>query len=374
MKKLRDLLVVSGVPIDRLTMEQAVEFIDQFVIEGRLVGRCHQVITVNADFIVKSIFDQDLLRILQDAQLSTPDGISLIWSSRLLGVPIEHRVCGSDLVPRLASLASEKGYSLYLLGAGPGVALRAAQLLQKEYPNLKIVGVSAPPTVQLHQQDLPLVEEINATRPDILLVAFGNPKQEKWISMHQPILRTSVAIGVGGTFNFIAGEVKRAPQWFQNAGLEWLYRTWQEPSRFGERIVLDSLFFFPQLFRQIWTTNERLKCQKSFSSNFKIEILDQVVVLRLLGNITVRDQPALKENIESILTEHPYLIVDLSKVKFIDSVALGLLVAMAKFCREADGDLWLAGATSDIKQTLSCSRLQRFFAIYNTVEQALDAR
>jgi N-acetylglucosaminyldiphosphoundecaprenol N-acetyl-beta-D-mannosaminyltransferase len=202
---MRKLLIILGVPIDDLDMSQALMRLEQFIALGRSTGKSHQVATINADFVVNSLNDSELRRILQESDMATADGMPLVLGARLLGVPLADRVTGADLVPALAERAAQKGYSIFLLGARPGVGIRAAEILQERYPGLTIAGVIAPPNVPIQAMDRSILDQIKAAKPDILLVAFGNPKQEKWIRMYADTLAVPVCIGVGGTFDMIAG-------------------------------------------------------------------------------------------------------------------------------------------------------------------------
>jgi N-acetylglucosaminyldiphosphoundecaprenol N-acetyl-beta-D-mannosaminyltransferase len=132
---MRKLIVISGIPIDDLNVEETLDRLEEFVEIGRATGKNHQIATVNADFIVKAMSDPELRFLLQESDLLMPDGMPLVWGSRLLGLPMEERVAGSDIVPMLAERAAQKGYSLYLLGAAPGIAQQAADILQRKVPH-----------------------------------------------------------------------------------------------------------------------------------------------------------------------------------------------------------------------------------------------
>src|SRR6185503_12601611 len=220
---MRKLLIILGVPVDDLNMVEALERLEEFIRVGRATGKSHQIATVNADFVVNSLHDPELRRILQESDMATADGMPLVMGARMLGVPLTGRVTGADMVPALAERAAERGYSIFLLGARDGVAARAAQILKSRYAGLKIVGVLSPPNTSLLEMDRTILDEVKAAKPDILLVAFGNPKQEKWISMYANELSVPISIGIGGTLDMIAGITKRAPLWMQRWGLEWLY-------------------------------------------------------------------------------------------------------------------------------------------------------
>jgi N-acetylglucosaminyldiphosphoundecaprenol N-acetyl-beta-D-mannosaminyltransferase len=151
---------------------------------------------------------------------------------------IDERVAGADLVPAIAELAARKGYSIFLLGAGPQIAARAGAILQERYPGLKIVGAVSPPYGSVFEIDTGILEEIKAARPDFLLVAFGNPKQEKWIDKHKSELKVKVCIGIGGSLDVFAGTVKLAPEFYRKHGLEWFYRLCKEPWRYKRMLDL----------------------------------------------------------------------------------------------------------------------------------------
>src|SRR6185503_16737239 len=150
---MRKLLIILGVPVDDLNMAEALERLEDFIRIGRSTGKSHQIATVNADFVVNSLHDPELRRILQESDMATADGMPLVLGARLLGVPLTGRVTGADLVPALAERAAQQGYSIYLLGAQPGVAAQAAQVLQRNYPDLNIAGILSPPNCSILEMD-----------------------------------------------------------------------------------------------------------------------------------------------------------------------------------------------------------------------------
>src|SRR4029079_1276879 len=157
---MRKLLIILGVPVDDLNMSEALERLEEFIKIGHATGKSHQVATVNADFVVNSLHDPELRRILQESDMATADGMPLVMGARLLGVPLADRVTGADLVPALAERAAQKGYSIFLLGARPGVAARAGQILQSRYPGLKIVGIISPPNTSVLEMDQSILDEV----------------------------------------------------------------------------------------------------------------------------------------------------------------------------------------------------------------------
>ncbi|MCB0062323.1 MAG: WecB/TagA/CpsF family glycosyltransferase, partial [Caldilineaceae bacterium] len=335
--------------------------------------RGHQIATINADFVVKSLYDADLRRILQEADMATADGMPLVWSARLLGVPLEGRVTGADMVPALAERAAEKGYSIYFLGAAPGVAEQAAAILQERHPGLKVAGCRAPTREEVERGDPSIVEECRAAQPDILLVAFGNPKQEKWIAQHAKALQVPVMMGVGGTFDFIAGVTKRAPGWMQESGLEWLYRLLCEPRRLWKRYATD-LFGFGWFFLWQWWIMRQGANTPAVLPKSDFFIVKDTVILNVQGRLDSSNQHAFAQKATQSLSTNPYLIINLADTEFLDSSAIGTLVALTKQARDDGGNLWLANVPTAIVNTLSLLRLEQFFDICDDIDSALQTR
>jgi N-acetylglucosaminyldiphosphoundecaprenol N-acetyl-beta-D-mannosaminyltransferase len=224
-----------GVPIARIDMNGALARVEQFVEERRP----HMIVTSDTPILVRAHDDQRFQEVVRSADIVTADGRGVVWMARVLGLPIKERVSGADLVERICQRAAERGYSVYLIGAQPGVADEAARVLQSRYPGLRIAGTRH--GYFTRDEEPAVVSAIAEARPDVLLVAFGAPKQELWIREHLDQIQAPVAIGVGGTFDVLAGRVKRAPQWVQQAGLEWLYRALREPKRIPRLMALPRL-------------------------------------------------------------------------------------------------------------------------------------
>ena len=365
---MRKLLVIAGIPIDDLTMDEALDRIEEFIASGRP----HQIATVNADFIVKAWDDPELRYILQAADMLTADGMPLVWGARLLGVPLQDRVTGADLAPALAKRGAQKGWRFYFLGAHPGVAARAAEILTQRHPGLQVAGVYSPPMSSVVEMEAAILERIRQARPDVLLVAFGNPKQEKWIHMHQAALNVPVAIGVGGTLDFIAGETRRAPQWMQRVGLEWTFRLLQEPRRLWRRYVVDLVQFTRFFAWQWWMQRQGRRLAPIVPQASEVEMGGQVI-LSLSGPITAANRAPFAARAQQVLARNPHLILNLSQVPFIDSAGMGGLVDLTKRARAAGGDLRLAGAPPQVRRTFELLRLDCFFTLDETLETGLAA-
>ncbi len=220
-------MAILGLPVSVITYDQWMALIDTWVKSSG--GRMHHVCTVNPEMLMIARRDPVFRVVLERADLTVPDGIGLLWAAKHQGKPLPQRVTGSDGVPRIAKEAAARGWRLFLLGAAPGVAERAAAILTEQNPGLQIMGTySGSPSPD---EEAALVERVNASGADILLVAYGAPEQDKWIARNSPRLQVKMAMGIGGTLDFVAGVIPRAPVGWQRFGLEWLYRLILQPWR-----------------------------------------------------------------------------------------------------------------------------------------------
>jgi N-acetylglucosaminyldiphosphoundecaprenol N-acetyl-beta-D-mannosaminyltransferase len=234
---------ILGVNVHALTNALTLALIEEFIASQHP----HQLVTVNPEFVVEAQHDAEFRHIINTAALALPDGTGLLKAARFLGAtPLPERVPGSDLVVRLAELSHQKGYRLYFLGAQEGVAAQAAAKLKKQYPRLNGVGCYAGSPAP--EENETIVQRILSAQPDILLVAYGAPKQDKWIARNLNRLNVPVCIGVGGSFDFIAGAATRAPRWLQRLDLEWLHRLLMQPWRW--RRIYNAVFRFSWLVLQ----------------------------------------------------------------------------------------------------------------------------
>jgi N-acetylglucosaminyldiphosphoundecaprenol N-acetyl-beta-D-mannosaminyltransferase len=227
-------ITLLGVPVSAITYAEWLDRIGGWVAES--ARRLHHVCTVNPEMLMIAQSDPNFRHILQRADLTVPDGVGLLWAARRRGQPLPERVTGSDGVPLIAERAAREGWRLFLLGAAPGVADRAAEVLRARYPDLIIAGIySGSPSAQ---EEADICARVNASQADVLFVAYGAPEQDKWIARNSPRLRAAMAMGVGGSLDFVAGVLPRAPLWMQRAGLEWLYRLYLQPWRIKRMLRL----------------------------------------------------------------------------------------------------------------------------------------
>jgi N-acetylglucosaminyldiphosphoundecaprenol N-acetyl-beta-D-mannosaminyltransferase len=234
---------ILNVKVHALTGAQTLALIEQFIASGRP----HQLTTVNPEFVVEAQHDEAFRQIINQAALALPDGIGLLKAAHFLGTtPLPERVAGSDLVVRLAELSHRKGYRIYFLGAKEGVAEKAIAQLKLDYPGLNVAGCYAGSPAP--EENEAILRRILLVQPDILLVAYGAPKQDKWIARNLERLQVPVCIGVGGSFDFLAGMTRRAPLWLQRLGLEWLHRLLTQPWRW--RRIWNAVPYFSWLVLQ----------------------------------------------------------------------------------------------------------------------------
>ncbi len=243
---------IAGVPIDPIDMASAKARLRTAMGSHRLF----HVATINLDFVVRAQSDPALRRIFLRSDLNLADGAPVVWLGRLLGARIPERVAGADLIPALLADAAGVGARIFLLGGEGGAAEAAAGRLRESYPGLIIAGVCEPPRAAVEDMDnAGILARIAEARPDVLLVAFGHPKQERWIDLHRDQLPVSLAIGVGCVFDLIAGRSRRAPRWMQQLGLEWAYRLAREPRRLLRRYATDAAWLLPiaaKVLRSRW--------------------------------------------------------------------------------------------------------------------------
>lgn len=249
--------VLLGTPVDDVTLDEAIDLIASMIEIGRRTGRVHQIATVNIDFVVNAFNDEELRSIMQRSDLSIPDGMGIVWGGNALGTPIRERSAGADLVPALAARAAREGWRLCLFGGPPGVADRAADVLRASSPGVDVVVVEAPMVAADGSMDAAVVDALRAVRADVIGVALGNPKQERWVARYGHAVGAPVSIGIGGTLDFITGATTRAPAWMQRSGLEWIHRALSEPRRLMRRYAHDVRVFAPRLAVQMWIGRTR---------------------------------------------------------------------------------------------------------------------
>ena len=227
-------LDIMGLQFDNVTMDEAAARAEK-ILAGEKT--CY-VVTPNAEIAYEALHDEKLRALINDADLVLPDGAGVVLASKLLKTP-KQKVAGVDFADRLLSVLEKTGGGLFLLGSKPGIAELAAQKMTGKHPKLRICGMND----GYFKDEAPVIEKINAAKPDVLFVCLGAPKQEIFMKTHLKELHVKLMIGLGGSLDSFAGTVKRAPNWMIRCNLEWLYRLIKEPKRFGRMLRLPKYLF-----------------------------------------------------------------------------------------------------------------------------------
>jgi len=357
---------ILGVPFHDVTINEAVRFIEEKIDEGGF----HQVATANVDFLMHSLRDKELQNILCSCDLVVPDGMPILWAARLLGTALKERVCGVDLVPSLAALCVERDFSIFLLGASDAISAGAAENLKKRFPGLRIAGRYSPPLQTLERMNHEeILKRIAMAKPDILLVAFGNPKQEKWIAMHRDRLQVPVCIGIGGSLDFISGAIHRSPQWIQKAGFEWLFRVFQEPKRLTKRYLGDAIGLALHMPAQL--INTALQPRHKADSSILQEQIGNIEIFSIQGDFTGTLVNEFQELAKTASENGKHLILDLGQTTYLGQDSLGTLIQLSVTARERRHQLWLAEPQPPLRRMIKSAHLDTCFMTAATLDDAV---
>ncbi len=359
-------VAILGIPIDNLTMDETLEAIESSIYQGGF----HQIATANVDFLVNSIHDLEFKEILSACDLVLPDGMPLVWASRLMRSSLQERVSGSDLVPRIVKLAALRGYRIFLLGASEPSSLGAARWIAKHYPQTQVVGRYCPAMSELDAMDHEdILLQVEAARPDILLVAFGSPKQEKWLAMHRHRLHVPVCIGVGGSLDLLAGLSPRAPLGMQRLGMEWLFRTYLEPARLGVRYARDAFGLVRYMTLQLAATAAQRK--RGMINSITEETIGAATVLRVTGSLTGFPVAGFEAEAQLAVGKGHHLVLDLTGTSFLGADALGALIHVSNSAKRHHRELWLTGLRPFLSRVIHATQLESSFRIAPKVADAL---
>jgi len=347
--------LLFGVPVDDVTMDEAVAAIGRLVASGRRQRRTHQVATVNVDFLVNAETDHSNRALLQAADLSIADGMPILWGARSAGMPLRERVSGADLVPALAGRAGPEGWHIHLFGSSPGTAEAAAELLRGRFPGARITADSGPIISDVSAVDEDVLTRITSLDPDILCVALGNPKQERFIANNRDRLRTPVMIGVGGTFDLLIGDKKRAPVWVQRIGLEWVVRVAQEPRRLAQRYARDAWIFFPRLVTELRVLRRE---HRSTRGTVQIDVAGR--------NVTISPSPNAHgdeggwETAAAALYAGSTLVLSLHDCPALKVRDLAVLVGMARIARREGAAISVGAIGPRLAEQMRSLKLDAF--------------
>lgn len=394
-----------GIPVHAIRMDEGLAAIGRMVEGFRLDGRARQVVTLNVDFLVqalgwavRSARHPELYDVMRRADLVVADGMPVVWASRLLGGRLPERVAGADMVPALAAMAAEQGFSIFLLGGKPGSAEQAARLLQERNPGLQVAGVLAPDIASsgaglasFMEDDVPILAAVNDARPDILLIGLGCPKQELWFHRNRRALKAAVSIGVGGTFEFICGNVARAPAWMQRSGLEWLFRIYAEPTRLWRRYALGLIQFSflvlpPVVYARFRMLLGRFGGGAGTGDADRATVIPGVFrgsgktaraveVMRLPRILDRTREEELRGVLYSVLESGRSLILDAADVQRLDAAGEGLLLGVWRRAQQLGLQVRLASVHPIMQRSLRVARCWDLFAplSHASIEDALPA-
>ncbi|MCF7817359.1 MAG: WecB/TagA/CpsF family glycosyltransferase [Kiritimatiellales bacterium] len=353
-------LVIYGVPFHNVTFAEAVDWVEARIRSGRPAN----IATANLDFVTRAWHDPEVQRLLIDADLVIADGFPVVKLSPFFGPALKARVTGSDITPLLAERAAREGFGIYALGAAEGVAKKAMQILKERNPGLKVSGTYSPPFAPLLEMDhREILRRLEAARPDLLFVAFGSPKQDKFIHMHVRGWNVPVSIGVGASLDFITGAQKRAPVGLQNLHLEWLWRVCCNPRRLFGRYVANLRFLFS-------ATHQMFAIHRMPDKPGGFQPLEAASATRFaeLGAMMELFQPlksaaearAFIQRMAETATGKS-VVLDLHPIPWLDSLELGALLEINKQCRADGRRLILYAPRPKVRRLLETCRLTDYF-------------
>lgn len=355
-------LVILGIPFHDVTFTEAVAWSMARIAEGRPCS----IATANLDFVMQARRDPELQRILLEADLVVADGIPLIWLSRLFGPTLRERVTGSDLTPQLAEACRDRGHRVFALGAGPGVAEKAMAELCRRYPGLRIAGCFSPPKADILEMDHQLLlARLRESAPDLLLVAFGAPKQEKWINMHLRHWRVPLAIGIGGTLDFLAGVQTRAPRLVQRFALEWLWRMSSDPRRLFRRYAANLLFLAGEMLRMAWLARPG---RRPAGHCHHPSVPGELAVVHPFRQLAERPAADTFLTATLPLCRERSLVLTMTGILHLSSLELGAMITLGKACRARDQRLFLWNLSPRLRQFLTACRLDAYISLIDDQE------
>ncbi len=355
-----------GLPISDVTMAEAVDHIAE-AIETR---SSYQIATANLDFARNARKDAFLHQVICDCNMVLPDGAPMLWAARLFRKPLKERVTGVDLVPELARLSAERGYTIFLLGSEGASASRAIAELEAQHPGVRIVGRYHPEKQSLERMDdEEMLRRIHEAKPDILLVAFGNPKQELWIDRNRERLMVPVAIGIGGSLDMIGGTLRRAPKFIQKMQLEWAFRMLQEPGRLFPRYAGDFralMRHLPIEFMAMWSQPKAAgvwPMDVSFEEGVRVVHMASVLSGAACGSVMAEIRAAIHLG--------QRVVLDMTLTTRLEADGVGCLLEARRTMIAAHLPLWMGNVSEPVRKVLFAGGLVQHLRLAPTVLDAV---
>lgn len=350
-----DMVMVLGLPFHRTTLSEALAD----ALTTLEDDHPHYWVTPNMDFATQAYNDDDLRDILFFAHRVLCDGMPLVWMSKLIGAPIPERVAGSDLVLRLFQATTQRPIRFFFFGSDTVTLVRSKKILEHTYSQLEVVGAIAPPHAPISDWDNKhYCELIQKAEPDILLVALGCPKQERWMVTYYQKAGARLTIGVGASLDFITGRQLRAPKWMQKTGLEWLWRMSTDPKRLVKRYTKDFFHLFwvgGKQLRLLKTHGKKLPAPKRPKTSNTSNEAPEVEALNWRGDV---DRTRASKIAQPVLWNQP-IVCECSEVTFIDSSGLGVLAGITRKAREMGVPFVLLRPSQVITDLLKSMKLER---------------
>ena len=359
--------VLLGLPFHDVTLDETLIHCEKVMRQDE----CRYMVTANVDFTTQAYHDADLRKIVFFADRVVCDGMPLVWLSKAFGHPLRERVAGSDMVPLLFEICAREKLPVYFFGSDTATLEEAKKIVENQYPGLEICGIDAPPIGAVVEWDN---EEICRKMRDsgarLLLVCLGCPKQERWIFAHHLETGVPLSIGVGASLDFITGKQRRAPKWMQKSGFEWFWRMASSPRRLASRYGSDFLFLLKASSRQALAQRKRGRIKDAMLQPIAKPrgIIDRVQKMAWEGNLEngILTGAPLPDSLE-----HPVLL-DASRIAFMDSSGLGRLAGLVRMCRAAGKLFILVNPSSAVRQAVRVARMDALFPIVDTEAEALE--
>ncbi|MGZ0655018.1 WecB/TagA/CpsF family glycosyltransferase [Coraliomargarita sp. W4R53] len=376
----RQVAFLLGLPFHVITMDETIDDAVEAV-EAKVPT---YYITANVDFIAQAHDNGPLKDILFHAHRVVCDGMPLVWLSRYFHPVLPERVAGSDMVFRLFEQADQRAWKVYFLGSDEATLAQTKTILAERYPKMEVVGTFSPPfgTVESWPNEA-ILADVKASKPDLLLVAVGCPKQEYWISKYYKDAGVPLSIGIGASLDFICGTQVRAPVWIQKIGMEWSWRMLSDPKRLVKRYAKDLYYLVVLANRQRKITSQ---ASKEVSNEAPPAVADRPVTeSEVVEAVTVSESDAqwiswsgeaersVLESLEQPEDSSKAVFINLSAVTFMDSSAIGLLAKFARDARQADVAFGILQPADGVVKIIAAMHLSAQFPVYSDQSAALDA-
>ncbi len=356
-----EMVVLFGVPFHNVSYEEAINWIVARIHSGKPA----MVATANVDFVMQAWKDPELHKILLEADLVLADGAPVVGLSALFGPKLSQRVTGSDLTPLLAKACEKEQFKVFLLGGRPGVAQKSAAVLTQKNPLLEIAGTLSPPMLPLSEMNTQeIVDQVTNAHPDLLLVALGAPKQEKFIRRNLELWRVPVAIGIGGTLDFLAGVQWRAPRLVQKMALEWLWRLSTNPKRLLQRYFQNALFLSGAVFRLLLLRLEAL-LQNTRPQSPPPTSVDPTGI----SKTQTVPFPQLSQ-LNPPPAQGDWALVDLGQRHWLNSRQIATLVSAALSFKKAHGFFAVLCPSPVLRSAFKLCHLERVIQVFPNLETA----